>query len=119
MKFAKSVKNQLALAGKKVYLSDGEWISTPFKAVVEQTWRKNKTNFEDTFTAAGLTSADYFVYIGPYDRNIMDLSENCIVIQDNDRYCFKKREKVEISEETVYYWGILRKLRGAETNDAI
>lgn len=118
MNIAKSIKKQLAVAGKKVYLSDGEWISTPFKAVVEQTWRKNKTNFEDTFTAAGLASADYFIYIGPYDRDIMSLSENCVVIQDNDRYCFKKRERVEIAEGIVYHWGILRRLRGAEINDA-
>ena len=112
MNYAKVIENQLSLCGKKCFLNDGEWNSTPFFAAVQQTWRRNKTNFEDTLTPAGLTSADYFIYIGPASRNILNLSEDCRLINEDGKYVFKRRERIEIFGQTVFYWGVLRMIRG-------
>lgn len=112
MNRALKIKNGLKKAGKQVYLKDGEWVSTPFFAVVAQKWRSNRSNFEFTRTAAGRVSKDYFTFIGPYDHNIISLSEDARVIFGNEEYIFKKKEEVSAGGEKLFYWGILRKVWG-------
>ena len=58
MNRAIKIKNGLKKAGKQVYLKDGEWVSTPFYAVVAQKWRSNRSNFEQVQTAAGSVSKE-------------------------------------------------------------
>lgn len=108
------IKNGLKKAGKRVYLKDGDWISTPFFAVIAQKWRSNKSNFEQNFTAAGRVSKDYFTFIGPYDHNILSLSENAVVLFGSEEYIFKKKEEVSAGGEKLFYWGVLRKVWSGE-----
>lgn len=53
MSVCETVKKGLAKTGKSVYISQGEWNSTPFYAVVAQKWRSNKSNFEPFQTPVG------------------------------------------------------------------
>ena len=102
------IKSILKACGNTVYLADGEWRSTPFFAVIEQRWKRNKSNFEDTQTEIGSVSADYFTYIGPFDRDIEALSEKGYVICDGKEYIFKKKQKVSIGDKVQLYWAVLR-----------
>ena len=67
-----------------------------------------ETNFEETQTEIGSVSADYFTYIGPFDRDIDALSEKGYVICDGREYTFKKKQKVLIGDKVQFYWAVLR-----------
>ena len=112
MNHAQRIKKGLLRAGKSVCLSDGEWNSTPFFAVISQKWRSNRSNFEFAETELGRVSTDYFTYIGPYDHDIFSVSESGRLICGTNEYIFKKKEKVEVGGETLFYWGILRQVSG-------
>ncbi len=68
----------------------------------------HKTNFEPRLTEIGEVSADYFVYIGPYDHNIEALSESAFFFYDGKKYVFKKKEKVVVGGSVQYFWGVLK-----------
>lgn len=108
------IKNGLKKAGKQVYLKDGEWVSTPFYAMIAQKWRSNRSNFEQGHTAAGRVSKDYFTFIGPYDHNIISLSDDARVLFGEEEFIFKKKEEVSAGGEKLFYWGVLRKVWSGE-----
>ena len=110
MNRAELIKKGLRDAGKQVYLKDGEWISTPFFAVIAQKYRATRSNFEYVRTPLGRSSRDYFTFIGPYDHNIMSLSESARVLFGGEEYVFRKKEEVSVGGEKLFYWGILRKV---------
>ncbi len=114
MSRAEIIKNELIKVGKEIFLADGDWVSTPFFAVIKQKWQETKTNFEPKYTAIGEVSADYYVYIGPYDHNIEALSDNALVLYDDEKYIFKKKQGFVMGGETIYYWGVLRRVWEAE-----
>ena len=114
MSRAKRIKNGLIKAGKQVFLKDGEWVSTPFYAVVAQKWRATRSNFEFERTPAGRVSKDYFTFVGPYDRDILSLSEDARVVFGSEEYVFRKREEVIVGGEKLFYWGVLRKVWDGE-----
>lgn len=114
MSRADTIKKELIKVGKEIFLADGDWVSTPFFAVIKQKWQETKTNFEPRVTPIGEVSADYFVYIGPYDHDIEALSENALVLYDDEKYVFKKRQRVVVGGSTLYYWGILRRVWEAD-----
>lgn len=110
MEKANLIKNELIKVGKEVFLADGSWVSTPFFAVIQQKWKETKTNFEPRVTEIGEVSADYFVYIGPYDHDIEALSENGFLLYGDEKYIFKKKERVVLGNRVQYFWGILRRV---------
>lgn len=114
MNKAYKIKNGLKKTGKKVFLTDGDWCSTPFFAVIEQRWKSNKSNFEYRETEIGRVSTDYFTYIGPFDHNIEAISENGYLCCGNEKYIFKKKEKVDVGGTVQYFWGILRRVWEAD-----
>ncbi|MCD7723313.1 MAG: hypothetical protein LUH82_05125 [Clostridiales bacterium] len=113
MNKAYKIKNGLIKAGRQVQLTDGDWASVPFYAVVEDKWRDNQTNFEYVKTALGNVSADYYTYIGPFDHDIEALSNTAQLIMDGDKFIFKKREKIVCAGQVQFYTGVLRKIWGS------
>lgn len=95
-------------------LTDGDWTSMPFYAVVEDKWRDNQTNFEYVKTEIGKVSADYYTYIGPFDHDIEALSPAAMLIMDGVKYTFKKREKIVCGDDVQFYTGVLRKVWGSD-----
>lgn len=114
MNKANLIKNELIKVGKEVFLADGSWVSTPFFAIIQQKWKETKTNFEPKITEIGEVSADYFVYVGPYDHDIEALSDNALLLFGDEKYIFKKKERVVIGGVTQYFWGILRRVWGED-----
>ena len=106
------IKRQIDKLGATIQLVDGEWSSMPFKALVSPLWRKKSSNFEPRVTELGSNLHEYYLYIGPAQHNICDLSDDAILKFGDDLFEFKHRDVVIINDEVLYYNGILRKLKG-------
>ena len=110
MKRAYKVKKGLDKVGRDVFLADGDWRSTPFKAVLEPKWKSNKSDFEFNETEIGKVSADYFTYIGPHNHDITALSDSACLYADGVKYIFKRKEAEKLNNEIICYSAILRKV---------
>ena len=75
------IKNQLTRAGNSACLVTGAGRSLPFFCTLQQTWRKNKSNFTDRQTPIGRVDKDFYLYIGPFDRNILELPEDAGLVK--------------------------------------
>lgn len=102
------IKKQIEVAGKEVFLSDGRWISSPYRACVTHLWRRKSSDFEPRFTEIGNTYSRYYLYIGPSDHDITQLSDNAVLVLDNEKYEFKCKDAVFFGNKVIYYTGILR-----------
>ncbi len=118
MKKANIIKNQLDKSAGKVYLSDNEWNSMPFNAFVTHLWRRKSSAFEPEYTELGAVSPEYYLYIGPYNHDITALSDDLLLHMDGSCFEFKRRDAVKFCDETIYYTGILQKLKGEGAYDA-
>lgn len=110
MNNAYKVRNGLEQVGTKVYLCDGNWISIPFYAVLSPRWNNDKSNFEPAQTEIGRVSADYYTYIGPFNHNILSLSEKAWLTADGVKYVFRKKDAVKMGDKVLYYKAVLRKV---------
>lgn len=114
MKKADKIRRGLRRVGREVFLADGDWVSVPYYAVLEQRWKSNKSNFESRQTEIGYVSADYYTYIGPSDHDIEAVSENGYLYADGVKYIFKKKERVKMENELIYFSGVVRRVRETE-----
>lgn len=111
------VKRQLDTIGNTVYLQEGSWNSMPFKASLSRLWRRKNSRFEKRLTELGEVYSDYYLYVGPYNHNICDLSDEALLIYDGVRYEFKCKDPVKINDETIYYSAILRRITEADFDE--
>lgn len=105
------IKNGIKKTGREAVITDGGWQSMPFYAVIQHHHKNTKTEFEDRFTEIGFVSRDYYTYIGPFDHDIMAVSDDAVIKSGSESYVFKKKEAVTVGGETIYYYGILKKLQ--------
>ncbi|MCC8073247.1 MAG: hypothetical protein LIO62_03885 [Clostridiales bacterium] len=117
MNDAKIIQTQLKRIGNKVYLKDGDWVSTPFHAVLNHLWRKKSSAFEGTQTELGKHYSEYYLYIGPFDHNIKSLSDDALLTFGDDSYEFKNRDSVKIDDEIIYYTAVVRKITEGNYDD--
>lgn len=110
MNRAYKVKYGLERAGQEVFLKDGNWVSSPFYAVIQPRWKNNKSDFELKETEIGMVSADYYTFIGPFNHDILTLSENAVLYADGLKYVFRKKDSVKFKNRILYYTGILRRV---------
>ena len=109
------IKAQLKNAGKLITVHCGENEISAW-AVIEQTWRRNKSRFEEKSSKIGRYYRDYYNYIGPYDVDIKELDGEDYVEYDGEKYYFVLRERVSVSGVTQYYRGILKKAEEGDTD---
>ncbi len=107
------IKAQLRLAGKPFTVNDGDEEKSGW-AVIEQTWRKNKSRFEENSSKIGRYYRDYYNYIGPYDIDIKELSDGAVVLAAGEKFYFVQKERVSVGGYTQYYRGILKKAEEVE-----
>lgn len=112
------IKAQIDKIGRQIYLQDGDWTSMPFNACISHLWRKKSSDFEPDYTELGKVSRDYYLYIGPYNHNICDLSDDTVVLMDGEKFIFRCKDPVLFGSNAIYYTGILRKLKGEGSLDA-
>lgn len=106
------IQKEIEALGSTVVLTDGEWSSVPFKAILSPLWRKKSSNFEKRLTEIGNSFMEYYQYIGSANHSITDLSDDALLIFDGEKYEFKHRDKVNADDKVLFYTGILRKLKG-------
>lgn len=104
------IKKELRGAGVRACLTDGDWTSMPFYCTLQQTWRKNKSNFESIKTEIGTVSRDYYLFIGPYDHDVTALSDDAVLTINGVRFAFLKREAIRLGDGVIYYTGILKRI---------
>ncbi|MDE6470244.1 MAG: hypothetical protein K2L19_04405 [Eubacterium sp.] len=112
MNRADMIKRQLDKAGRTVYFKDNNWMSTPFCACISPLWRKKTANFEPKYTELGQSFREYYLYTGPYDHDVTELSDEAMVIFGKDKFEIKCADAVVFSDEIIYYTAILKKLKG-------
>ena len=105
------IKNQLTRAGNSACLVTEAGRSLPFFCTLQQTWRKNKSNFTDRQTPIGRGDKDFYLYIGPFDRNILELPEDAVLETGDRSYYFIKREAVCMGGQLLYYTGVMKRLQ--------
>ncbi len=110
------IEKEIENLGATVIITDGEWSSVPFKAILRPLWRKKSSNFEKKLTELGGSLMEYYQYIGSANHSITDLTEDALLIFDGESYEFKHRDKVIANNQVLFYTGILRKLKG-DDND--
>ncbi len=110
-------KRYLEKIGQEVCIVRADGSEERFFAAVQQTWRKNKTRFEDSSTIIGRVYNDYYMYIGPADVDITVLGENDYLVCNSSKYIFVRSEKVFISSKIQFCTGMLKKIR--EDKDSV
>ncbi len=115
MNYSNIIKAQLRIAGKPVTVTDGEEVQKT-TAVIEQTWKRNKSRFEESSSKIGRYYKDYYNYIGPYDLDIKALSDNAYVTVLGEKFYFVQKEQVYVGGYTQYYRGILKKAEEGDEN---
>ncbi len=108
MDFRYLIKAQLSKIGKPFSVHTANGIINGV-GVIEQTWRKNKSLYEEKSSRIGRYYKDYYNYIGPYDIDITALDGDCYVTVLGDKFYFVKKENVYSGGHTQYYRGILKK----------
>ena len=95
--------------GRSVYITDDAWTSAVFKAFVRPLRYKNKMYMSGDYTALGHFDEGYYLYIGPPDIDIENLSEHArLHTDDMKKYQVHKAETVYSSETPIYIWAIIR-----------
>lgn len=100
--------------GRPICYVDSSAKEIEFYGVIEQTWRRNKTLFEDVKTKLGRVENNYYMYIGPYEIDICNLPESTMLFCDGDKYEFLKKDKFCIGNAVQFYFGVLRKIEEDE-----
>lgn len=100
----------LEIVGRPICYVDKNAREIEFYGVIQPTWRRNKTRFDDTKTKIGRVRNDYYMYLGPSNIDIYALPEEKIFFCDGEGYEFVKKEKVVIGGVLQFYSGVLHKL---------
>lgn len=103
-------KKYLKKLGKDIHFVNSDGSEERCFAVIEQTWRKNKSRFEDQNYKIGRNYNDYYIYIGPSDFDITVLTEEDCIVCDGTKFFFVKTEKVVTGGTVQFYTGVLKKI---------
>ncbi|MBE6816901.1 MAG: hypothetical protein E7520_04270 [Ruminococcaceae bacterium] len=112
--FHHTIKQYLGLIGRQTTVIKADGGEDSFFAVLEQTWKRNKTNFEDRATGGGRVYKEFCVIICPYDVDLKSYTKNDTFIIDGEKYEICRSERVIAMGETQFYRGILKKIREAD-----
>lgn len=108
--FSLVIEGYLRKLGRPVIVKKSDGSEVEIFAVVEQTWRKNKTKFEDVSSIIGRVGNDYFEFFGPASCDITTLTKDDLIIFDKKKYCFVKSDRVVVGGFIQYYTGVLKRV---------
>ncbi len=114
--FSNTIKTLLKTVGRQATVSRKNGGEDSFFAVVEQTWKRNKTNFDDKATLTGKVYNEYCEIICPFDVNLKDYGEDDIFIIEGEKYKLCRCERVTVFGKIQCYRGIIKKIREANNN---
>ncbi|MBQ7740587.1 MAG: hypothetical protein IJT65_05070 [Eubacterium sp.] len=112
---SKTIEELLKLAGRKIKIvKDAD--ETELYAVIEQTYKRNKSRFEELSGEIGLYRNDYCFYYGPASFDITSPCEDEYILDGEEKYIFIKKERVKVNDTLQYYRAVIKKSREADGN---
>lgn len=111
------IEKYLGLLGKQMSIIKNNGGEDSVLAVVTQTWKKNKTQFENKSYEIGRSYNAYYSYIGPASCDITALCEDDYLVCDGVRYYFVRTDKIKIGDRIQFYTGILKKVWESDDNE--
>lgn len=108
------IKKYLTLLGKDVSIVKSDGSTLHLRAVIEQTWRRNKSRFEELSSKIGRYYNDYYFYYGPYDVDISNVSKDDYFLSDGVKYELVRYERVIVDSKIQFYTAVLKKILEAE-----
>lgn len=110
------IEDYLKRLGKPVIVKRADNSEEQIFAVIEQTWRKNKSKFEDASSMIGQHGEDFYEYFGPASFDITQMGDNDYFVCEGIKYYFVKTEKVIVGEHVQYYTGMLKRIWEDDTD---
>ncbi len=83
----------------------------PARAMVQPAWTRMKLHFEEKAGKAGRYVPLYFYYIGPACINILQETEDTVLLCGGEKYYFTQKEAVTVAGTVQYYRGILKQFK--------
>lgn len=108
MALREKIKRAMDNHGQKIYIRDEKLQSLPFNAFIQPVRYKNRMYLQDINTVVGLDSKDYFLYIGPYDREIDQTNRNMVIESNSKKYNVVKSQPVHFDDQVVYVWAVIK-----------
>ena len=105
---ASAIEKYLKRLGRSVTIINNEK-ETELFAVIEQTWKRNKSRFEKSVSPIGRYYNGYYIYYGPSSFDITELGEEDYALIDGKKYYFVQSECVKVGGVIQYYRGVLKK----------
>lgn len=84
------------------------WTSTPFRCFLQPLRYKNKMYLYGVNTQIGFNAEGHYLYIGPPDHDLTQLSKRATLHVGQQRYLIDRAEKVYCGEKLYYIWAIVR-----------
>ena len=109
--FSHTIKKYLETVGRRATVIKENGGEDEFFAVVEQTWKRNKTNFEDRAVKPGRVYNEYCEILCPFDINLKQYGKNDIFIIEGEKYELCRAEQVTAYGNIQFYRGIIKKIR--------
>ncbi len=108
---SENIQSYLEKYGCEVSVApDGENFESSYRAFVQPLRYKNKMYLEGTRTRIGYADQSYYLYVGPATVNVCGLSDKAVLRMGDGRFYFSHCESVQLADETIYMWAILRSL---------
>ena len=82
----------------------------PYRAFVQPLRYKNKMYLEGTRTRIGHADQSYYLYVGPATVDVCRLPAKAVLKMGDGRFYFSHCESVQLADQTIYMWAILRAL---------
>lgn len=114
--FSSMIKKQLEAVGRRATATYADGGEEEFFAVVEQTWKRNKTNFEDRAEKPGRVYNEYCEIICPCAFDLMACDSSVLFEIDGVKYELCRCEAVNVFGKTQFYRGIIKVIREADEN---
>ncbi len=114
--FNQVISRYLRRLGRPVTIISEDKNNAEFYAVIEQTWHRDKTKFEPSYSKLGGVIDEYYDYFGPADIDITDMSREDYVLCDGIKYFFVKAQRVTVGGYIQYYTGMLKRVYEEDGN---
>ena len=98
--------------GQTAYIENDEnWRSEAFHCFIQPLRYKNKLDLDGVNTAIGFNSEGHYLYIGPAQHDITNVTDSGTWIKSmGQKYKIDRAEKVYEGSEVFYIWAIIRKI---------
>lgn len=93
--------------GRKVNVHDSGYLAT-CKAFIQPLRYKNKMYLDGIYTEIGFNSQGHYLYIGPPEPDLTQISESGYLSADGTMYRIDRAERVYLGEKIFYIWAIIR-----------